>query len=61
MDGSTGPLAVSLLQQRIRGIRLRVDVAALPRLLRQLSSEWTWRQIGQSEEEAQARARRRAS
>ncbi len=43
------------LQQRINGIKLRVDVAALPRLLKQPSSEWTWRQIGQSDEQAQAR------
>ncbi|MFD5574840.1 replication-relaxation family protein [Streptomyces cadmiisoli] len=41
------------LQQRIRGIRPRVDVAALPRLQRQPSTEWTWRPIGQSDEQAQ--------
>ncbi|MFJ4721977.1 hypothetical protein [Streptomyces luteogriseus] len=42
------------LQQRIRGIRIRVDVAALPQLQRQPSTEWTWRPIGQSDEQAQA-------
>lgn len=40
-----------LLQQRIRGIRLRVDVAALPRLQHQPYKEWTWRAIGQREDQ----------
>lgn len=44
-----------LLQQRIRGIRLRVDVAALPRLQRQPYKEWRWREIGQSDAQAQDR------
>ncbi|MFG2236171.1 hypothetical protein ACGFNX_40315 [Streptomyces sp. NPDC048723] len=37
------------LQERIRGIKLRVDVAALPTLLQLPRQEWSWRQIGQSD------------
>ncbi|MBZ3918147.1 replication-relaxation family protein [Streptomyces acidiscabies] len=40
------------LERRIRGIGLRVDVAALPRLLQTPSPEWTWRPIGLSDEQA---------
>ncbi|MFE5543595.1 replication-relaxation family protein [Streptomyces sp. NPDC056534] len=41
------------LQERIRGIKLRVDVAALPTLLQLPRQEWSWRQIGQSDDQAQ--------
>ncbi|MCS0606011.1 replication-relaxation family protein [Streptomyces sp. LP11] len=40
------------LERRIKGIRLRVDVAALPRLQQQPSNEWIWRPIGQNDQQA---------
>ncbi|MGW0999195.1 replication-relaxation family protein [Streptomyces sp. NPDC002523] len=49
------------LEKRIQGIKLRVEVAALPSLLQRPSNEWTWRQIGQSDEQAQTHARRWAA
>lgn len=48
------------LEQRIHGIRLRVDVAALPRLMQTPSNKWTWQPIGLTDEQAQAHARRAA-
>ncbi|MET9347688.1 replication-relaxation family protein [Streptomyces termitum] len=59
LGGSTDADALdrraTALQRRIHGIALRVDVAVLPRLLGRPSAKWTWRPIGQSEEEAQVR------
>ncbi|MFJ7416606.1 replication-relaxation family protein [Streptomyces sp. NPDC098077] len=40
------------LERRVRGIGLRVEVAALPRLMQTPSTEWTWRQIGLSDDQA---------
>ncbi|GGZ82972.1 replication-relaxation family protein [Streptomyces rubiginosohelvolus] len=40
------------LERRVRGIGLRVEVAALPRLVQTPSTEWTWQRIGLSDEQA---------
>ncbi|WP_327286609.1 hypothetical protein [Streptomyces sp. NBC_01205] len=40
------------LEQRIRGIGIRIDYAPLPMLQRLPASAWTWRPIGRSEDRA---------
>ncbi|MFI1798999.1 replication-relaxation family protein [Streptomyces sp. NPDC020379] len=46
---------ITALEKRVRGIKLRVDVAVLPELLKHGPAEWKWRAIGQSDEQAAAR------